>query len=82
MKLAGLLGLLVGFPGILVALWIAAVTGGLVALTFLLLRRKGRKDEIPFGPFLSLGAVVGLLAGVEVIAKYETVAAYVPRLWT
>ena len=59
-KLAGLLGLLVGYPGVVVAVWLAVVSGGLVAVFLLALRRRGRKDAIPFGPFLALGAVVAL----------------------
>jgi leader peptidase (prepilin peptidase)/N-methyltransferase len=73
-KLAPVVGLLVGFPQVLVALWAAFVTGGLVAVVLLLLRKKGRKDAIPFGPFLSLGAVAALLAGEELISFAETVS--------
>lgn len=70
-KLAGLLGLLVGFPGILVALWGAVFTGGVVAIALLILRRKGRKDAIPFGPFMSLGGIVVLLFGTEIVSSYQ-----------
>ena len=70
-KLAGLLGLLVGFPGILVALWCAIVSGGLVAILLMILHKKGRKDAIPFGPFLSLGGIVVLLAGSNIITWYQ-----------
>jgi leader peptidase (prepilin peptidase)/N-methyltransferase len=70
-KLAGLLGLLLGFPGVLVALWGAVVSGGLVAILLLALRKKGRKDAIPFGPFLSLGGIVVLLAGSDIILGYQ-----------
>ena len=70
-KLAGLLGLLVGLPEIFVALWIGAVAGGSVAIALLLLRRKGRKDAIPFGPYLSLGGIAALLAGSELISAYQ-----------
>ena len=70
-KLAGLVGLLVGFPGVLVALWGAVIAGGLVATALLALRKKGRKDTMPFGPFLSLGGIVVLLAGSEIISGYQ-----------
>ena len=71
-KLAGLVGLLVGFPGVLVALWGAVVSGGVVAISLLVLGKKGRKDAIPFGPFLSLGGIAVLLAGVDIIAGYQS----------
>jgi len=70
-KLAGLLGLLVGLPEIFVALWIGVVAGGSVAIALLLLRRKGRKDAIPFGPYLSAGGIVALLAGSELVNAYQ-----------
>ncbi len=70
-KLAGVIGLLVGFPGVVVALWVAVVAGGLVAASLLALGKKGRKDAIPFGPFLSLGAITVLLAGGEIVSGYE-----------
>ena len=80
-KLAGVVGLTVGFPGVLLALWLAAVTGGLVAILLLVLRKRGRKDPIPFGPFLSLGAVAVLLAGSDIVYRYQDVTALVLGPW-
>ena len=70
-KLAGLLGLLVGFPGILVVIWVAIVAGGLVAISLIVLRKKGRKDAIAFGPFLSLASILVLLAGNDIVSSYQ-----------
>ena len=70
-KYAGLLGLLVGFPGVLVAWWISAVLGGVVAIFLLVVRKKSRRDAIPYGPFMSLGGIVVLLAGSEIVAGYK-----------
>ena len=70
-KLAGLIGLLVGYPGVVVALYGAVVVGGVVAIALLLARRKGRKDSIPFGPFLSLGGIAVLLAGSDIVPAFE-----------
>jgi leader peptidase (prepilin peptidase)/N-methyltransferase len=62
-KLAGLIGLVTGFPLVLLAMFLAIVSGGLTAAVLLLLKLKGRKDAIPFGPFLSLAAIITLLCG-------------------
>lgn len=70
-KLAGVIGLLVGFPGVLAALWLAVVSGGLVASYLVLVRRKTRKDIMPLGPFLSLGAIAVLLAGRDLASWYR-----------
>jgi leader peptidase (prepilin peptidase) / N-methyltransferase len=65
--LAGLIGAATGFPLIIVALMIGIASGGAIAIALLLLRRKKRKDAMPFGPFLSLGAMVTLLWGPQII---------------
>ena len=69
-KMAGMLGLLVGYPGIAVALWTAVVVGGVVAVGLLALGGRSRKDAMPFGPFLSAGGVLALLAAPEIIDFY------------
>lgn len=69
-KMAGLIGLVVGWPQVLVAVVGGIVVGGLVAALLLLLRLKGRKDAIPFGPFLSLTAMVTIVYGQELLDWY------------
>lgn len=69
-KLAAVMGLFLGrnvAPAILAAL----LAGSLVGLT--MIARDGaeaRKRAIPFGPFLALGGVVGLLAGDQLVDWY------------
>ncbi len=65
--LAGLIGLVTGFPQVLVALWMGIVAGGAVAIALLVARAVGRKDAIPFGPFLVVGAMAALVWGDTVI---------------
>ena len=62
-KMSGMVGLATGFPLVLVAMVISFLSGGLVAGFLLLLRLKGRKEGMPYGPFLSLGAFIALLWG-------------------
>lgn len=73
-KFAAVLGLMVGFPGILLAIWVSAVGGGLIAIFLVLTGKKGRKDVIPFGPFMALGAAVVLIAGPDLIDLYTDLA--------
>ncbi len=69
-KMAALLGLVLGFPLVFVAIFVAVVAGGLVAIALLIAGTKGRKQGIPFGPFLSLGAMVTLLWGAGMFDWY------------
>ncbi len=66
-KLAGLIGLAAGFPAVVPSLLLACLGGGITASILLGLRRKRRKDPVPFGPVLALGALAGLLWGTQMV---------------
>jgi len=70
MKLGAMLGAFLGWRLTLIALFVAVVVGGLAAVAMLAAGRKGRKDPIPFGPFLALGGVVALFWGHGLLAWY------------
>lgn len=72
-KLAGVLGLLVGYPAILVAIWLSTVIAGALAVLLLLLKVRGRKDAIPFGPFLAGGAFLVLVGLQTLLDWYDQV---------
>lgn len=69
-KLAGLIGLLVGFPGVLVSLVSAIALGGVGAAFLLLFHRVGRRGTMAYAPYLSIGAMVALIYGQTVVAWY------------
>ena len=70
MKLGAMLGAFLGWKIALLALFLAVLTGGIVALGLLLFGRRGRKDAIPFGPFLALGGAVTCLWGPTLLDWY------------
>ena len=70
MKLAAMLGAFLGWKLTLVALFLAVLGGGGVAVAVLSVGRKGRKDPIPFGPFLAVGGAAALLWGRSLMAWY------------
>jgi len=69
-KLALLIGLVTGFPLVIIALLIGILLGGLVAVVLLAFRLKGRKDAIPYGTFLAIGPIIALLWGAEIQSWY------------
>ncbi len=75
-KLAALIGLVVGFPLVLLALFLSFVLGGAVGAAALLARRAGMKDALPFAPFLAAGAMVALLYGEEILRWYPGIAVH------
>ncbi len=60
-KLATFAGLALGWPLIVPALFLMALSGGLTALILLLSGLRGRKDPIPYAPFISAAAVAVIL---------------------
>lgn len=69
-KLAAFVGLILGYPEIVFLLLLAFILGGIVAGGLLVSRVRGRSDPIPFGPFLSLAGMVGLLFGDRLISLW------------
>jgi leader peptidase (prepilin peptidase)/N-methyltransferase len=70
MKLAAMLGAFLGWQLTLVALFVAVVGGGATAVAILGAGRLGRKDPIPFGPFLAIGGTAALLWGPRLLTWY------------
>jgi len=60
-KLAALIGIIFGFPHVLWALLIGVVAGGIAAIALLTGRRWQPSAQIPYAPFLCLGAIIALL---------------------
>lgn len=67
-KLAFLMGLILGFPNIVVSLYIAFLTGAIVGCILILWRKKRVSGaSIPFGPFLVIGTLVALFWGSGIL---------------
>lgn len=69
-KLGFLLGLVLGWPLITVAYFLAFLTGALAGVILIIIRRKSLKTKIAFGPFLALGMVIAKLWGWSIWQGY------------
>lgn len=69
-KLMIVSGFLLGFKRMLVAGWIAIISGGCIAFYLLIRKKKERNSHIPFGPFLSFGIMISSLYGFEIMELY------------
>ncbi|MEU4834220.1 A24 family peptidase [Streptosporangium sp. NPDC023615] len=66
-KFAGSLGTALGWLGwdtLVTGAFLGLVAGGLYGAVLMLLRRAGRKSEIPFGPFMAAGALAAVLTAL------------------
>ena len=64
------LGLALGFPKILVGLFLAFLIGALFSIALIIFGKKSFGQTIPFGPFLSLGAYIALVWGDKIFNWY------------
>ena len=69
-KLSFVLGVWLGFKASIVCLMLAFVFGGIIGVLLLASGIKQRKDPIPFGPFLCIGAYIALLFSPYLIYFY------------
>lgn len=72
-KLAGVLGMALGFLGwgpLAVGGFLGFALGGFFGIALIAIRRAGRRSAIPFGPFMLLGALAALLWGTELANLY------------
>jgi len=62
-KLVGLIGLVAGWPGVFVAIFVAFAVGAAVGLLLIAIGQLGRHESLPFAPALAVGAATSALAG-------------------
>jgi leader peptidase (prepilin peptidase)/N-methyltransferase len=69
-KLTAMMGAFLGLRDLGVAVFIGLLAGSAVGIGLMLAGRKGRKDAIPFGPFLALGGVCSVFWGRALVDWY------------
>jgi len=69
-KLAFFMGLILGWPAIFVALFVAFLLGGIIGVGLIASGKKTMKSEVPFGPFLVAGTFVALFWGNGLVGWY------------
>lgn len=69
-KLGFLIGLFLGFPNVLVALFLAFFVGAIIGTGLMLVGKKKLKSEVPFGPFLITGIFLALFWGERLVEWY------------
>jgi len=70
MKLGAMIGAFLGWKLTILTIFLAVFGGGATAVWLLLIGARGRKDPVPFGPFLAVGAVASLFWGEEILSWY------------
>ena len=69
-KLLAMIGTIIGWKGVIFTIFASSVMGSCVGITMMLIKGKNMKYAIPFGPFLSIGAIAYVFVGSQIIAWY------------
>lgn len=69
-KLAAYVGLITGFPGIITALVLTILAGGIISLVLLMVRVVNMRSGIPYGPFIVLGGFITMLWGAQIMTRF------------
>lgn len=71
-EIAALCGLFLGVVGSILTLFLGIVFGGIGGAILLARQAKGLKDEMAFGPYLMVGAMISMLWGARIFEMYLT----------
>jgi leader peptidase (prepilin peptidase) / N-methyltransferase len=69
-KLLAMMGGVVGWQGVLFTIFVASLVGSLAGFAAMLHSRRGMKLAVPFGPFLSIGAILYIFFGTQLLHWY------------
>lgn len=75
-KLLAMIGAFTGPYGVVFVLFLSSMSGTLVAAVGMLMRRTGSTTPIPFGPFLTVAALVYVFGGREIVERFLRLAQY------
>ena len=69
-KLLAMIGAFLGWKPVILTILLSSLIGSITGIIIMVLKGKDFKYAIPFGPFLSLGAVISLFYGEHLIKWY------------
>jgi leader peptidase (prepilin peptidase)/N-methyltransferase len=69
-KLLAMIGAFLGWKAVILTILLSSLIGSITGILIMILKGKDFKYAIPFGPFLSLGAVISLFYGKEIVSWY------------
>jgi leader peptidase (prepilin peptidase)/N-methyltransferase len=68
--LLAMIGAFLGWKSVILTIFLSSLIGSVTGILIMVLKGKDFKYAIPFGPFLSLGAVIALFYQNEIISWY------------
>jgi len=66
----GAIGSFLGWPAVLFCLAISCLLGSVVGVTAVVLKKRDRSSQLPYGPFIAVGAVVWIFGGYQWVQQW------------
>jgi prepilin signal peptidase PulO-like enzyme (type II secretory pathway) len=76
-RLGVFMGVILGWPQILLALMLAYISGAFIGIILILMKKKKLASETPFGTYLALATFVTMFWGERIVAWYLSLIKYV-----
>jgi len=74
--LTAMIGSFVGFPFIIPAIFIAALVGAILGISYVVSTHQSRESPIPFGPFLAMGGAAVIIFQSQITAFFAFLGVY------
>jgi len=65
-KLMGMTGAVLGYHSVAPTIFVGSLLGSIIGIALILFRGGNRRSEIPFGPWLSAGAILYIFADLQI----------------
>ena len=70
MRLGFFMGIILGWPNVLIAFFIAYLTGAVLSLILIGLKKKTMKSQTAFGTYLVFGTILAMFWGQQILDWY------------
>lgn len=80
-KLMGVVGIVLGFKGVLLTIFISSFIGAIAGIIGIITGKAKRKSPIPFGPFIALGAIISYFFYEFIIGWYVGLLVHGGIVW-
>ncbi|PYZ93632.1 prepilin peptidase [Salipaludibacillus keqinensis] len=80
-KLMGVIGLVLGFQGVLLTVFLSSFIGAVFGVVAIAMKKAKRKNPIPFGPFIAMGALISYFYHEEIFHWYINVFMHGGFVW-
>ncbi|MDD5454567.1 MAG: prepilin peptidase [Candidatus Ratteibacteria bacterium] len=70
LKLLAMIGAFLGWRNVFFTIFLSSLVGAVIGITMVILKKRGRLEYIPYGPYLALAAIISVFWGDILITKF------------